>query len=374
MRHLILLLILLCTACTPQQSEPPVHNQLSAPLLLSPAPNVEFITSDQTMTWEWPELQAEQVFVLRVWFGEDSAAAQEIWLAEKQHNIQDMVDAYSRDVGAYYWQVAVVNRNAEGGFDSMGSDWSEIRTMQRVRRLTLEPYPLEAQSDMARYFSQQDFATQFDLINALRDFIHENTDATQQLSYEADYSDAMQMLFNHSQGISAAPQLYCDGMSTGMLTILRELGIESRIIYLYGEGNGWINQHTTLEVFNTETQHWEVHDTTFNRYFIDTETGERASIERLVFGNIESITGCTTAGTCDPQALTDSIGIYLGALRYGYTPEVWVNPNRLNISRRVDAHDNHNFPEFIANLSGFQQRDLIFHFDTWETLPENPGS
>ena len=207
------------------------------------------------------------------------------------------------------------------------------------------------------------------MANFTRDFIHRNTDITQQGDYAADFSDAVQMIFDYSQGESDAPQLYCDGMSTAMLTVFREVGIESRLIFLYSAASGWFSQHTFLEVFNPDTQQWEVHDPTFNLYFVDTVTGERASIERLVFGDLETLAGCATDGTCSREALTDSVEQYLAAFRTGHVPdEVWINPNRINISQRITGQENNNFPEFVARMTGHNQRNLIFRFDSWETL------
>ena len=252
----------------------------------------------------------------------------------------------------------------------MGSEWSEVVTLHRVRRFTLEPLPLDMQSDIAQLVSAQDLESSFEIANYTRDFIHHNTNITRQGDYDADYSDAMQQVFNHSQGTGDAPELYCDGMSTGMLTTFLELGIESRLVFLYGQASGWYSQHTFLEVFNSDTQRWEVHDPTFNLYFMDTETGERVDVERMVFGDIETLVGCNTDGTCSQAALQDSVVNFLGAFRTGHdTGEIWINPNRINISTRNTGQENNNFPEFISRMIGIPQRDIIFHFDTWETLP-----
>jgi hypothetical protein len=262
----------------------------------------------------------------------------------------------------FHWQVAVVNTNDEGGFESMGSEWSAIRTLNRVRRFTLDPLPVEMQSDMAQYISAQEFDTPFEMINFTRDFIHNHTTIQAEGDYAVDYSDAMQLVFNHFQGIGEAPVLYCNGMSTGMLTIFRELGLESRLIFLFAEARGWIARHTFLEIFNTETQQWEVHDPTFNLYFVDIETGEHATVERMIFGDLDTLVGCNTAGECSHTALAESVQDFLGAytIGHGSSGEYWVNPDKLDITRRVSALENNNFPEFVSRLSSIPQRDLIF--------------
>jgi hypothetical protein len=365
MKYLLLIGLLLLAACTPPNITPITY---TAPIPLAPD-NVEFIDSDMVIEWQWSSLQANQVFALRVWY--ETETPQELWLADTQTNIQPMIDSYSQAVGTFYWQVAVVNLNSDGGFESLASEWSEVVTLHRVRRFTLEPLPVAEQSEMARYINSQEFESAFELANFTRDFIHHNTNITPQgdATYAGDFSDAAQLIFDYSQGAGEAPQLYCDGMSTAMLTVFREVGIESRLIFLYSEVSDWFSQHTFLEVFNPDTQQWEVHDSSYNLYFVDTVTGERASIERLVFGDLETLVGCTTDGTCSREALSDSVEKYLSAFRTGHVPdEVWINPNRLNISQRITGQENNNFPEFVARMTGHAQRNLIFRFDSWETL------
>ncbi|MDQ7036825.1 MAG: hypothetical protein Q9P01_18925 [Anaerolineae bacterium] len=363
MKHLIWIFIIIVVACTPTTSSEPSY---TAPIPLSLAES-EFIDSDIVASWEWSELEQNQVFALRVGYEDDPP--QDLWLADKQVNIQSMIDSYSQAVGTFYWQVAVVNTSTEGGFDSMGSEWSEVVTLNRVRRFTLEPLPSEIQSDMARYISEQGFTSQFEIANFTRDFVYTNTDISRQGDYAADFSDAMQSVFNHWANATDAPQLYCNGMSTGMLTVFQEVGIESRLVFLYGAVSGWFTQHTFLEVFNSDTQRWEVQDPTFNLYYVDTETGERVSAERMVFGDLDTLVGCNTDGTCSREVISETVEEYLGAFRSGHAAdEVWINPNRLNISQRITGQENNNFPEFISRMTGIAQRDIIFHFDSWESI------
>ena len=54
--------------------------------------------------------------------------------------------------------------------------------------------------------------------------------------------------------------------------------------------------------------------------------------------------------------------------------EVWVNPNRINISTRNTGQENNNFPEFVSRMTGIPQREIIFRFDNRETIPEPEAS
>ena len=72
-------------------------------------------------------------------------------------------------------------------------------------------------------------------------------------------------------------------------------------------------------------------------------------------------TACDASGDCTQGNLA-IVQDYFGAFRYGYTNEFWVNPDRFDVSVRVEAFDNRNLPEFLTGNS----RDFIFHFDSWE--------
>lgn len=367
MKKALLVLLLFLTACTSNEISSDIpDNVLIAPQPIAPDSGHEFVDSDLTLSWEWPQLEQGQLFVLHLWYGEE--APQEVWTSENQINTQNLIDSYSHAVGDYYWQVAIVNTNADGGFQSMGSEWSDIQVLHRVRRLSFEPLAQEQQSDTTQLIMQQGFDTNFERINFLRDWVYHNTDiGAELLIYEPDYQDASQMMFEHSQGISDAPQMYCNGMSTVMLTTLYELGIESRLIFLYSEVSGWIAQHTFLEIFNPDTQLWEIHDPTNNLYYINNETGQRIDTQNMIFGNIETIAACTTDGDCSLDYFENGVKQFVGAFRYGFSNEIWVNPDHMDISRRVTAFDNANFPEFMAKIIDVPTQDLIFRFDNWNS-------
>lgn len=363
-KAVVILFIFVLTACA---NEPEPVEEITvpqAPQIISPADGDEFVASDVELTWDYAPLTDNQRYVLRLWYGDNQDDQREVWLLDNDHIAQEQIDSYSRDLGQFHWQVAVVNVDDTGGFDSMASDWSETSSLNRVRRLSIDPVPEVMRSDFANYLIEQNFEDDFVLVNHARDFVHNNTNITSPDPFAPDYSDAVQMMYDHAFSDGAAPNLYCDGMSVGILSTLQQLGIESRPIFLYGEVPGWISQHTFLEVFNRDTQQWEVHDPTLNYYFVDMETGNRASVDRLVFGSLDAIDLCTTDGDCQSIFEDDYIPRHLQTFRYGHTNEVWVNPDRFDISRRIDAFDNANFPEFLSSITGYSANELVFRFDS----------
>ena len=148
-----------------------------------------------------------------------------------------------------------------------------------------------------------------------------------------------------------------------MLTILRELGIESRLVFLYSPVPGYLAQHTVLEVFNPEQQRWQVHDLARDFYFVDMTSLERVSAARILFGPRKNLAGCPiSGGDCNTQVIQESIG-YFDALRYGWSFELWVNPDRFPVSRRFEGLNGQNIAEFISD--GNPQKVTI-RMDSWE--------
>ncbi len=177
-------------------------------------------------------------------------------------------------------------------------------------------------------------------------------------AYLPDYRDAAEQVMAFSQGLqSTAPTMYCNDISTLMLVTLQQLGIESRLIFLYGEVSGYISQHTILEVFIPETQVWQAYDPTSNAYLWFPDEEKIPSVADVAFSNEEKLQACTYDGTC-----TSDYGfkhLYDG-FRYGYTETFYVNPSRMNVANMFDFYDN--FPEKLM----FDPRDSVFKFDRYE--------
>lgn len=333
----------------------------SAPLPLSPVAGSEFIDSDIRLRWSWTAgLGERQIYALRIWA--EDLPFQEIWTEDNDIGIQRTIDSFSIDFGRYFWQVAVLNRDGQGAYNGMASEWSAVMELQRLRRLPIPALPAEDMSAAARQFAELERAAS-ETIDAVHRFIHDNSKTTEQLSYAPDYSDAVELMHRHAQGETTdMPRLLCDGRSTAMLTILGELGIESRLVFLYDSAPGWLNRHTVLEVFNPDTQLWQTHDVGTDFYFIEAGSGSRVSAERILFGAHDDLSGCPiNGGECGAHVIAESIG-YFSAMRYGYSFEVLVNPDRFDLSARFEGQANQNLAEFIGDGDA---RRVAFVLDSW---------
>ena len=328
----------------------------TAPQPLAPTDRSEFVDSDLTLSWRWdPGLAENKRYALRLWTGDQPF--RELWTVDDSVNIQELIDSFSFAIGSYFWQVAVVDVDESGAFASMGSEWSATFELRRRRRLSIQPKAIADMSAAARAIAERDLSAD-EKIDAAHRFVSANSINDEQAQFGADYSDAIEQMTDYAEGRRAdRPHLQCDGRSTAMLTILRELGIESRLVFLYAPVPGYLAQHTVLEVFNPERQRWQTHDLAWDFYYIDARRRDRVSAERILYGASDSLDGCPIAGgVCSPAAMAQSIG-YFAALRYGYTYEVWVNPDRFEISTRFEGQDQRNLAEFIGD--GEPQRVAI---------------
>lgn len=364
MKYLYIAFLSLLTGCVVSpnintDSAPPTPLR---PKIIAPVTGSEFISSNLMLEWDWSDLDENQVFVLRLWY--ENLEPREVWLVDEMVNAREFIDSYSQSVGNFYWKVAVINTDTDGQFSSMASDWSQLQTLKRVRQFTIDPLPKDQMSETATFIAAHNFDSIQELIDFTREWMYANTKLGDELDdYLPDYSDAAQKMFNHFMGSGEAPQMWCNGISTTMHSVLKELGIDSRLVFLYGEVPGWISQHTVLEVFNPETQTWQVQDPTYNRYFVDRTTREIAPIDRLVFDSLKDILVCSN-GICRRDSELEGARNLLGGFRYGYTAEIFINPDRLNISRRVQAFNDENFTEFIAREIGLPVSEITFRFDS----------
>ncbi len=336
----------------------------SAPSLIAPSYGSEFVDSELELEWRWDAGLAEsQFFALRIW--SEDLPYREIWTEEAHVSVAEAIDSFSVDVGDFYWQVVVVNVDEMGNFASLGSEWSEKFHLRRVRRPSIPVKKYSQMSGIAQHIHDQNL-NPAQAIDETHRFIEKNSIPDRQENYDADYGDAIELMFNYAQGRSSErPHLLCDGRSTAMLTILSELGIESRLVFLYSPVPGYLAQHTVLEVFNPERQRWQVHDLAWDFYYVDSKSRERVSAERILFGPRENLAGCPIAGgVCNAQVIQESLG-YFDAMRYGWTYELWANPDRFPISRRFEGQDGQNIAEFISD--GYPQKVTI-QMGSWERL------
>lgn len=142
---------------------------------------------------------------------------------------------------------------------------------------------------------------------------HEKTDAARLLvqnnsihkidkefySYWGNIPLLMQLiLFNASQTIDDKPHMECASRTAVLYHLLKTMNIRARPVVVY-TGNDIQNSHTYLEVYNPQTEQWEIQDPDKNMYWKFRETGARASTKDLMTHPVkETFLPCHTPEDC----------------------------------------------------------------------------
>ncbi|MCI5166373.1 MAG: hypothetical protein D3903_09810 [Candidatus Electrothrix sp. GM3_4] len=114
--------------------------------------------------------------------------------------------------------------------------------------------------------------------------------------------------------------------------------------------------HTFLEVFNTDTESWEIQDPDYNIYYVDERTGNSIATLNLIFGNVDFFTPISDKGkgwgVNNVEQLKEN---YFEALMYGnpltaVNPVILINRDKYNIRKTFKGNAGMTFREF-ANKS-----------------------
>ncbi len=140
-------------------------------------------------------------------------------------------------------------------------------------------------------------------VDAVRTFIHSNSihqiDA-EFYSYWHDIPTLMTMLATYAKNPEASyqPHFECSSRSAVMYWLLKAFDIRSRMIVVY-PFEDVVLSHTYLEVYNPETENWEIQDPDYNVYWVFSKTNERASTEDLLTYPVEdTFVPCESPDEC----------------------------------------------------------------------------
>jgi hypothetical protein len=131
---LALSVALLAPELSQEETAPtPVPNQeveLFAPQLLSPVDGLQTYPTNLILEWSWPQgLGENQLYTVRFWREGDSPG-DIAYTADTRFSISGFLE--SSQPGRFYWQVAVLQLDDQGVFESMGSGWSQVWQMERI--------------------------------------------------------------------------------------------------------------------------------------------------------------------------------------------------------------------------------------------------
>ena len=146
--------------------------------------------------------------------------------------------------------------------------------------------------EIRNYLQSQRFHSETERIDFIRDWVYRNSihkiDAEHD-QYAGDTPRILFMLWRSYQTSKNYSHLSCGPRAHVMKAILDDLQIPNRIIMIFADNYFEINSHTFLEVFDRDTQNWEVQDPDFDISYIDIHNRKRLPGAGLIWGDLNSI-------------------------------------------------------------------------------------
>ena len=149
--------------------------------------------------------------------------------------------------------------------------------------------------------------------------------------------------------------LQCGPSSCAMASILYYMDLESRLVGILTDDFDYVASHACLEVFNQETNKWELHDAQYDIHFLDSIDRHLLYAPDLVFGNINSVIptnnileGWENVNQYGPaEKLRDH---YYEILAYDITSKrcvVYIHVDRILLDKTFPENDEMNIVEFL---------------------------
>jgi len=158
---------------------------------------------------------------------------------------------------------------------------------KQVLRLRLPKYR-QALNAVVDALNRHRFTTTIDKINYVRHWVNANSVHLiddEHDSYAFDVPVVIYLLNRSGKQQRGKPHLSCGPRSYAMKEILKGLGLESRIIDIFGfsdEVPPRVNPHTLLEVFDKDNGRWSLQDPDFNVAYLDRHDKQYVSAERAL--------------------------------------------------------------------------------------------
>ena len=137
-------------------------------------------------------------------------------------------------------------------------------------------------------------------VDRVRSFI--NTNSVHEVddefySYWHDLPAVIGRMVGFASGAALPPHMECASRAELMQAVLEQLGFDTRTDVVYAPSDGYPS-HTFLGVLNPATGQWQVQDPEFNVFWMRAGTGERASVNDLIAGELGAVVPCIAPGEC----------------------------------------------------------------------------
>lgn len=150
----------------------------------------------------------------------------------------------------------------------------------------------QALTAIAAYIQRHRFSNDTQRIDFIRDWVNQNSihliDKAH-AQYAFNVPKVISMLWQTYLTDQAPPHLSCGPRAAAMQAILNKLGMQNRTVFIFTDNYAQVQSHTFLEVFNRDTQKWEIQDPDFNIYYIDVRTQKRLATADLIWGDLDML-------------------------------------------------------------------------------------
>lgn len=167
--------------------------------------------------------------------------------------------------------------------------WPKLSYL-KLKLALLKPANRRCLKSIKQQLNTRTFETEQSRINFIRNWV--NTNSVHLIdeehdSYAFNVPEVLNRLNSHALDSGTKPHLSCGPRAYAMKAILDFLGIQSRIIDLFGltelgEDRLKVSPHTLIEVFEEDTQKWVLHDPDFNVAYANKNTQEYQSAEAML--------------------------------------------------------------------------------------------
>ena len=210
---------------------------------------------------------------------------------------------------------------------------------------------------ITHYFNSQIFTSETHKIEYIRNWVFENSvhDVESKKKYNPNNKNLMiQMLWDYHLNLENPPKLSCGPRSLVFQQILKYLNIKSRLITIFSDNYDEILSHTFLDVYNTETSSWELHDPDFNVHYVMRTDKTPVSTYNLVFGTIDFFLPVSLDKVgweeLNIEHLKDnffeSLMIHQDELIDLKGDLIIINPEKFDIDKKFKLNNNFNFIQF----------------------------
>ena len=210
--------------------------------------------------------------------------------------------------------------------------------------------------DVTEFIGSRSFTSESDKIDYVRNWVNENSIHKideEHRSYAWDTPAVVSMLWDTHLTKSGHPHLSCGPRANAMKSILEGLGVEARIVSTFTDDYSNVRSHTFLDVLNSETGVWELHDPDFNFCVVDMNTNERLPTFRLVAEDLGPVLpiSATRSGWREHR-IEHLKKSYFDAVMYHDGSVIFVNPDRFDMRKRFEGNDGMTFGEFTSSTYG----------------------